>query len=51
MNMQPNAYQLDKSYRQQQEIRSEKQRLADAAQPKTEKSKPSLLVQLFTVLK
>jgi hypothetical protein len=51
MNMQPNAYELNKDYRREQESRSERQRLADAAQSKQEKPQPSILVQLLTVLK
>jgi hypothetical protein len=51
MNIQPNAYELNKLYRQEQEARSEKQRLAAAAQAKSEKKTPSLLVLLLSVLK
>ena len=51
MNIQPNAidYELNKLYRQEQEARCEKQRRA--AQAKSEKKTPSILVLLLSVFK
>ena len=51
MNIQPNAYEINKEYRKAQEIRSEKQRQADASQSKEEKSPNHIFVQLLGVLK
>jgi hypothetical protein len=51
MNIQPNPYEINKAYRQEQEVRSEQQRLAAEAQAKPEKSTVPLLVLLFSVFK
>jgi hypothetical protein len=52
MNIQPNAYELNKIYRQEQEARSERERQAKACQETSEKSsKPSILALVLSVLK
>jgi hypothetical protein len=51
MNIQPNTYELNKIYRQDQELRSEKIRQAEATQAKTEKRINPVLVQLLGIIK
>jgi hypothetical protein len=48
MNIQPNAYEINKAYRQTQEVRSETLRRAEEIKAKPEKIIPPSLVQLFS---
>jgi hypothetical protein len=53
MTIQPNAYELNKLYRLEQEARSEKQRQVEELLAKPEKTAPAILVivQLLSIFK